>query len=113
MHPREMRSLSLFVLLIACSVDSSDRSSAAASEAPRVSTTSAPAPSAPAADSKATAGAAATPTRRAPSTRADTAIIRGIYVNRWAAQSPRKMRNLIALADSTEINAFVIDIKDE
>jgi hypothetical protein len=40
-------------------------------------------------------------------------VVRGIYVNRFAAQSPRKMRSLIALADSTEINAFVIDIKDE
>jgi hypothetical protein len=40
-------------------------------------------------------------------------VVRGLYVNRFAAQSPRKMRALIALADSTEINAFVIDIKDE
>lgn len=40
-------------------------------------------------------------------------VVRGIYVNRFAAQSPRKMRALIALADTTEINAFVIDIKDE
>jgi hypothetical protein len=40
-------------------------------------------------------------------------VVRGLYVNRFAAESPRKMRALIALADSTEINAFVIDIKDE
>jgi len=40
-------------------------------------------------------------------------VLRGLYVNRFAAQSPRKMRALIELADSTEINAFVIDIKDE
>lgn len=40
-------------------------------------------------------------------------IVRGLYVNRFAAQSERKMRSLIALADTTEINAFVIDIKDE
>jgi hypothetical protein len=39
--------------------------------------------------------------------------VRGLYVNRFAAQSSRKMRSLVALADSTEINAFVIDIKDE
>jgi hypothetical protein len=39
--------------------------------------------------------------------------IRALYVNRFAAQSPAKMRHLIAIADSTEINAFVIDIKDE
>jgi hypothetical protein len=41
------------------------------------------------------------------------APIRGLYVNRFAAQSAKKMRHLIAIADSTEINAFVIDIKDE
>lgn len=45
--------------------------------------------------------------------RSEPTVIRGLYVNRFAAQSPRKMRSLIALADSTEINAFVIDIKDE
>jgi hypothetical protein len=41
------------------------------------------------------------------------AVVRGLYVNRWATQSPKKMRSLIALADSTEINAFVLDLKDE
>ncbi|MEO6864055.1 MAG: putative glycoside hydrolase [Gemmatimonadaceae bacterium] len=39
--------------------------------------------------------------------------IRALYVNRFAAQSSKKMRHLIAIADSTEINALVIDIKDE
>jgi hypothetical protein len=43
----------------------------------------------------------------------DLPIVRGLYVNRWAAQSRRRMNNLIAMADTTEINAFVIDIKDE
>ena len=41
------------------------------------------------------------------------APIRGLYVNRFAAQSTKKMRHLIGVADSTEINAFVIDVKDE
>ena len=41
------------------------------------------------------------------------APIRGLYVNRFAAQSTKKMRKLIAIADSTEINAFVVDVKDE
>jgi hypothetical protein len=41
------------------------------------------------------------------------APIRGLYVNRFAAQSTKKMRKLLAIADSTEINAFVIDVKDE
>jgi hypothetical protein len=40
-------------------------------------------------------------------------VVRGLYVNRFAAQSRRRMGSLIALADTTEINAFVIDIKDE
>ena len=41
------------------------------------------------------------------------APIRGLYVNRFAAQSTKKMAKLIGFADSTEINAFVIDVKDE
>ena len=39
--------------------------------------------------------------------------VRGLYVNRFAAQSTKKMKRLIEIADQTEINAFVIDIKDE
>ncbi|MEO5904719.1 MAG: putative glycoside hydrolase [Gemmatimonadaceae bacterium] len=41
------------------------------------------------------------------------APIRALYVNRFAAQSTKKMRHLIGIADSTEINAFVVDVKDE
>jgi hypothetical protein len=44
---------------------------------------------------------------------ADTAIVRGLYVNRFAAQSAKRMRQLIAIADSTEVNALIIDVKDE
>jgi hypothetical protein len=40
-------------------------------------------------------------------------IVRALYVNRWATQSRRRMAKLIAAADSTEINAFVLDMKDE
>ena len=40
-------------------------------------------------------------------------VVRGLYVNRFAAQSARKMRWLIDVADSTEINGLVIDMKDE
>src|SRR4051812_1421889 len=39
--------------------------------------------------------------------------LRALYVNRWAAQSKKRMAKLIAAADSTEINALVIDMKDE
>ena len=44
---------------------------------------------------------------------AATPVIRGLYVNRFAAQSTRRMHWLIGVADSTEINGFVIDMKDE
>jgi hypothetical protein len=40
-------------------------------------------------------------------------VVKGLYVNRFAAQSSRRMRQLIAMADSTEVNALVIDMKDE
>src|SRR5690242_2978400 len=39
--------------------------------------------------------------------------VRALYVNRWASQSKKRMPKLIAIADSTEINALVIDMKDE
>ena len=43
----------------------------------------------------------------------DSQIVRALYVNRWASQSSKRMHELIDIADSTEINAFVIDMKDE
>ena len=39
-------------------------------------------------------------------------IVRGLYVNRWAALG-RKMGQLIDLAKKTEVNALVIDVKDD
>jgi hypothetical protein len=41
------------------------------------------------------------------------APLRGIYLNAYAAGSSSRMTSLLGLADSTEINAFVIDVKDE
>jgi hypothetical protein len=41
-----------------------------------------------------------------------TASIKGLYVNAWAFGSP-KLWQLVRLADETEINAFVIDVKDD
>lgn len=38
--------------------------------------------------------------------------VRGIYLNAWNAGSTRRRRALIALARQTELNSFVIDIKD-
>jgi hypothetical protein len=40
-------------------------------------------------------------------------IVRALYANRAASQSAGKMRHFIAIADSTEINAIVMDMKDE
>lgn len=38
--------------------------------------------------------------------------LRGIYLNAWTAGSTRRMEQLLALARETEINTFVIDLKD-
>src|SRR5690606_3055901 len=40
-------------------------------------------------------------------------IIRGIYLNAYAAGSTRRLGQLLALAERTEVNAFVVDVKDE
>ena len=41
------------------------------------------------------------------------AQIRGLYLNAYAAGSRNRLPKLLAMADSTEINAFVVDVKDE
>ncbi|HEX8905157.1 MAG TPA: putative glycoside hydrolase [Longimicrobiaceae bacterium] len=38
--------------------------------------------------------------------------LRALYVNGWAAGSRSRMRDLIAIADTTEVNAFVVDVKE-
>jgi hypothetical protein len=38
--------------------------------------------------------------------------VRGIYLNAWAAGSSRRRAQLIELAEKTEINTFVIDVKE-
>ncbi len=38
--------------------------------------------------------------------------VKGLYLNAWTSGSSRRMAQLLALADSTEINSFVIDVKD-
>src|SRR3954453_7259800 len=40
------------------------------------------------------------------------ARVRAVYVNAWAFGG-RRFRDLVALADRTEINSFVIDVKDD
>jgi hypothetical protein len=39
-------------------------------------------------------------------------VVRGIYLNAWVFGS-RRFEELVRLADTTEINAFVIDVKDD
>jgi hypothetical protein len=41
------------------------------------------------------------------------AAVRALYVNRWATQSAKRMRELMKIADETEINGMVLDLKDE
>jgi hypothetical protein len=38
--------------------------------------------------------------------------VRGLYLNAWAAGSSKRLDRLIAIANETEINAFVIDVKE-
>ncbi len=62
-----------------------------------------------AADTGAAAAVAAVPTpQRVP--RPDS--MRALYVNAWAAGSRSRMAELIRIADATEVNAFIIDIKE-
>ncbi|HUP90466.1 MAG TPA: putative glycoside hydrolase, partial [Longimicrobiales bacterium] len=41
------------------------------------------------------------------------AQIRGIYLNAYAVGSSKRLATLLKMADETEINAFVVDVKDE
>jgi hypothetical protein len=53
---------------------------------------------------------------RAPAALASDAappVIRGIYVNAYAAGNPITRAQLLALTDTTEINTWVVDVKDE
>ncbi|MGI9180662.1 MAG: putative glycoside hydrolase [Longimicrobiaceae bacterium] len=52
------------------------------------------------------------PVRQSPREKAPP-IIRGIYLNAYAAGSPTRLPRLLEIAEQTEINAFVVDVKDE
>lgn len=47
----------------------------------------------------------------APPPGASPAVVRGLYLNAWVFGGAR-FNNMVALADTTEINTFVIDVKD-
>jgi hypothetical protein len=39
--------------------------------------------------------------------------VRGIYLTGWSAGLPKRFANLVAMVDRTELNAMVIDVKDD
>jgi len=88
------------VVLLACSAGAAEQSTTTTTEKAATPRTDSAAASLPGDSAR-------------PSVAADLPIIRGLYVNRFAAQSTKRMRKLIAIADSTEVNALVIDVKDE
>ena len=78
--------------------------------------TSAPDPLAPTSDD-ATEAAARAPLPPPVPVPADERVpkpdrVRGLYLNAWAAGSSRKLARLIDVANRTEINTFVIDVKE-
>ena len=103
--------VALLPLVVACTAASEHSDKPAAAAAPSPTREAA----APAAVAVANGAVGAPISSRIAALRdpAATPVIRGLYVNRFAAQSARKMRWLIGVADSTEINGFVIDMKDE
>ena len=70
------------------------------------------------ADSASGASASASPRAAAPPTPARVPLVptpdpvRGLYVNRWASLG-QKMWQLIDVAKTTEVNALVLDVKDD
>jgi len=40
-------------------------------------------------------------------------VIRGLYLNTYAAGGHKRLHELLGIADRTEINTFVVDVKDE
>jgi hypothetical protein len=107
-----MRHLPFAVVLLACSTSAADLPDSATANASKSTTAASDTVAATGSVARDTATTAAAPAQ-APQAAQDLPIIRGLYVNRFAAQSMRRMRKLIDIADSTEINAFVIDVKDE
>ena len=39
-------------------------------------------------------------------------VVKGLYLNAWAAGSTKRLERLIGIANETEINTFVIDVKE-
>lgn len=76
-------------------------------------TAAADAAAAPAVEPPAGASPAQAPSPLDPSLRVRKPThVRGLYLNAWATGSSRKLAKLIDIADRTEVNAFVIDVKE-
>jgi hypothetical protein len=104
--------LAASILLSACS--DAPRADAAAAPAADTSPVLSDSAAAAQADAAAVAAAHQETGRAAASGRARApSPLRGIYLNAYAAGSSARLGTLLGLADSTEINAFVIDVKDE
>jgi len=95
--------LTLLLALSACGGESTGRERGAAAGRGAADSTAAGA-----ARADSTAPATARAGNRVP--RPDS--VRALYVNGWAAGSRSRMRDLIRIADETEINAFIVDIKE-
>jgi hypothetical protein len=93
---RSVAVLAVPAIVAGCQGAADDRTTAADADTVAAADTVAPAPPAP-----------ASPRDRAPE------VIRGIYLNAYAAGSRTRLPRLIEIANDTEINAFVVDVKDE
>ncbi|MFL5554953.1 MAG: putative glycoside hydrolase [Gemmatimonadaceae bacterium] len=105
------------VLVLGCTGTHEASAKSATPELQATPIHAAPAPLRPAADTDTVARAAvAIGTHPTPpvldSLMKGTLAARGLYVFRFAANT-RRMKHLIGIADSTEINALIIDVKDE
>lgn len=113
--PRSVRSVPLALVVAVVPVIACEHASPPAATA--AGTAAGPGGAVKAAGGVSTPSAPATPNTPAAAEVAalqrESRPIRALYVNRFAAQSAKKMHHLIGIADSTEINALVIDIKDE
>ncbi|HEX5831635.1 MAG TPA: putative glycoside hydrolase [Gemmatimonadaceae bacterium] len=99
--------------LAACGVGAAERPEHTTSSTVTDTTSVAAAPAAVSAAPAPAGGAAAASRSTRDDLLSDSATVRALYVNRWATHSAKKMKKLIAFADSTEINALVLDMKDE
>ncbi len=122
--PRRAVTIALLVMIQACGTGAEPEAATPADSQRLESASPRPQPPVPAAAPAPRPPSAGTATSSPPSLSAaavDPAAvrrnapvtIRGIYLNAYAAGSRKRLAQLLALADRTEINTFVVDVKDE